>query len=211
MALVVPTITAYTVDDYREQMATVVACGAGRVHIDLTDDQFAHPATIALKDVQWPTGLTADIHLMYHKLEAVLPELIALAPHLVVVHAEASGHDAEALTHLHQHGIAVGLALLPQTSVGSVRSLLDNCDHVLIFSGALGRFGGTVDFSLLSKVRALRELKPGLEIGWDGGITADSAPQLAKGGVDVLNVGSAIQRANKPENVFRALTNLVHD
>jgi ribulose-phosphate 3-epimerase len=60
---------------------------------------------------------------------------------------------------------------------------------VLIFSGKLGHFGGHADLDLLDKVRQLKEIKPTLEIGWDGGVNDQNAAELAHGGIDVLNAG----------------------
>jgi ribulose-phosphate 3-epimerase len=58
---------------------------------------------------------------------------------------------------------------------------------------------------LLNKVTELRKLKPELEIGWDGGINVDNAKQLSEGGVDVLNVGGAIQKAEDPKAAYDKL------
>ncbi|MGI0133798.1 MAG: hypothetical protein ACREBW_02415, partial [Candidatus Micrarchaeaceae archaeon] len=85
----------------------------------------------------------------------------------------------------------------------------DMIDHVLIFSGHLGHFGGSADTRLLAKVRELRSLKPSVEIGWDGGVNATNAAELAAGGVDVLNVGGFIQHAVNPVQAYSYLEDLV--
>lgn len=202
--LVVPTVTAYTVDEYHDQMSVVASSGASHVHIDLTDDVFASPMTIGLHDVWWPEDIQADIHVMYQRVTDVLPELIALMPRSVTVHAEADD-VAGVLAHLHDHDIAAGIALLQTTTVKRAAELVRMADHVLIFSGSLGSFGGTADLSLLRKVPELHAINPHLTIGWDGGVSATNVRQLVDGGIDVLNVGGAIQRANRPDNAYRDL------
>src|SRR5690606_29724349 len=95
-------------------------------------------------------------------------------------------------------GIAVGVALLAKTPVEVIEPALSEIDHVLVFSGSLGHFGGRANTHLLTKVLHLKQLKPSLEIGWDGGINDKNAAVLAAGGVDGLNTGASIHHAIAP-------------
>jgi ribulose-phosphate 3-epimerase len=125
------------------------------------------------------------------------------------VHAEADGDFFGFANRMHRHGIEVGLALLPQTGVESIRPALRELDHVLIFSGNLGYQGGSkADFRLLKKVVTLRALKPSLEIGWDGGVNDQNVGDLVRAGVDVLNVGGFIQHAPNAAQAFAKLESL---
>lgn len=162
---------------------------AHRLHIDLSDGVFAPQKLIDIENIWWPGGVRADLHVMYQRPLDHLEALVALQPQLVIIHAEAEGDFEVFAETLHRHGIETGVALLPETSVDAIRPALPLIDHVLIFSGELGHFGGHADLNLLDKVRQLRELKPTLEIGWDGGVNDQNAGQLAHGGVDVLNAG----------------------
>lgn len=182
---------------------------AERIQIDLGDGVFT-TKSIAIGDVSWPDGVQADIHLMYQKPLTVVPELIALHPAMVILHAEAE-EIVTVMKYLREHGIGIGLALLQQTSVTSVSEMIRLSDHVLIFSGSLGSFGGKADLSLLGKVPQIRSINQHIEIGWDGGANLDNVAALSRGGIDVLNVGSAIQKANHPENAYRALVRAVAD
>lgn len=162
---------------------------AHRLHIDLSDGVFAPQKLIDIENVWWPGGVRADLHVMYQNPSDHLQELIALQPQLVIVHAEADGDFGGFADALHHHGIEAGVALLPDTSVDSIAPALPLIDHVLIFSGSLGHFGGHADLGLLEKAKQLRQLKPTLEIGWDGGVNDQNAAEIAKAGVDVLNAG----------------------
>jgi len=207
MSLICPTVLAATVEDFDDQLGAI-ASFAERIQIDLGDGQFT-TATLPLDDTHWPEDVQADIHLMYDQVLPVLPKLIAMQPHMVILHAEISDDVAVAFEHLHEHGIAVGIALLQATEVESARDLIAQADHVLVFSGSLGSFGGTADLGLLRKVSQIRAIKHGIEIGWDGGANIDNARQLRDGGIDVLNVGGAIQKANRPENAYRELVRII--
>jgi ribulose-phosphate 3-epimerase len=202
MSVICPTVTAKTVDEYREQLETITSFSS-RIHIDLGDGIFT-THLIDISDIWWPSGVSADVHLMYEKTNDALHALAALKPNMVIIHAES--HDPfGAIDYLRQHSITVGITLLQDTSVLEAHELIKLSDHVLVFSGSLGSFGGHVDYSLLSKVKAIRDIQPDIEIGWDGGINTDNVRTLVDGGVDVLNVGGAIQKANHPENAYRDL------
>jgi len=131
--------------------------------------------------------------------------MLDLRPQLIIVHAEAEGDFMRFAEEAHRNGVEVGVAIQQDTQPDILRPALPLIDHVLIFSGKLGFFGGEADLSLLKKAKRLRELKPQLEIGWDGGVNADNAHKLADGGVDVLNSGGFIQKADNPAKAYEQL------
>lgn len=209
MGSICPTVLADNPDEYREQMEAI-ATFAHRIQIDLGDGIFT-TKTVDVTDVWWPEGMSADIHLMYQMPIETVKLLVQKKPHMIILHAEATGDIAETLTYIQQHGVLAGVALLQPTAVEAVRSVIERADHVLIFSGSLGSFGGTADLSLLRKVPQIRAIRSDIEIGWDGGANATNATQLSEGGVDVINVGGAIQKAIRPENAYRVLERQVCD
>lgn len=72
----------------------------------------------------------------------------------------------------------------------------------MVFSGRLGRFGGTASLMQLEKIRLIKPINSNLEIGWDGGVTTDNAYSLVQGGVNVLNVGGAIKSQRSTSRVY---------
>jgi pentose-5-phosphate-3-epimerase len=75
----------------------------------------------------------------------------------------------------------------------------------MIFSGELGKHGGTASMMQLEKVRLIRAIRQDVEIGWDGGVNIENAYSLAQGGVDVLNVGGTIAGAVDPKSAYDTL------
>lgn len=207
MAIICPTVTATEPHEYREQLERVASL-SDRLHIDLADGVFAPVKLIDLKHIWWPEGKHVDIHLMYESVAPFTEELLKLRPDLLIVHAESAGKFYDIAKPFREKGIKVGVALLAETPVERIVDALENIDHVLLFSGDLGHFGGHANMSLLSKVRELRKLKPGIEIGWDGGINEDNINKLVVGGIDVLNVGGAIQRASDPAQAYATLKSI---
>jgi len=207
-ATICPTVLAGTPEEFRNQVNRISQF-ATRIHIDLADGLFAPTKTIPIDQVWWPGGVRADLHVMYQKPFEQYRTFLSLTPQMVIVHAESEGNFVPFAELMHRHGIEVGVALKPETPVSLIRPALEWIDYILIFSGNLGHFGGQADTSLLGKVQELRQLKPQLEIGWDGGINNTNAQVLARGGVDVLNVGGFIQHAADPRMTYNMLARSV--
>lgn len=208
MTVICPTVLADNPHQYREQIERV-APFATRIHIDFADGTLTDSKTPSLDQAWWPHTMQADLHIMYKNPGEYLDAIIPLNPRMVIVHTEAEGDFVAMADALHQAGIQVGLALLPKTTVESIRKHIGAVDHVLIFSGSLGHFGGTADFDLLDKVAEIRKLKNNLTIGWDGGINAINVERLSAGGIDVLNVGGFIQRSENPLAAYQELEKLL--
>lgn len=207
-SLICPTVLANDAKTYDVQMHRVSSF-AKRIQVDLMDGEFASPKSVPLHKVWWPHHVKADIHLMYQRPMDYLPELIKLQPHMVIFHVEAMFHHMHMAAELHKEGILAGLAILPETPVKNIEQILSSFDHLLIFSGNLGHFGGKADLSLLKKAQEAKLHHPDLEIGWDGGVSSENAEQLAQGGIDVLNVGGAIQKADDPRAAYDALVETI--
>lgn len=209
MATICPTVTAYDQHQYREQMELIEPF-AKRIHIDLMDGEFAPTVSPTPDQIWWPPKLVADIHIMYQRPAEHLDQLIRLKPHLIVIQFEADVDHAAFAAKLQKAGIKAGLGLLQDTTVESVKNILDSFDHVMVFSGNLGHHGGSaVDFGLLDKVHEVRQLRPDIEIAWDGGVNDTNARQLVEGGADVLNVGGFIHTAENPSAAYAKLETVI--
>ncbi len=182
---------------------------ASRIQIDLTDGEFALPRSINPVQAWWPVGIVADIHLMFRRPLSHIETLVSMKPNTVIIHGEAAGDLKGMAEHLQKLGIKSGVALLPDTSVESVKNLIKITDHVLLFAGKLGSFGGHADMHILEKVAQVQKINPKVEIGWDGGANEGNAAILARAGVNVINVGSTIQKSEKSREVYEHLVKLV--
>lgn len=208
MAVICPAVLASSDEEYAAQMHGVAEFAA-RVQIDLMDGELAKTKSISLNKIWWPTLLQADIHLMYQRPMECLKELVSLRPHMVIIHAEAEVHHMHFAAELHKEEIKVGLAVLPETKIDSVENILHSFDHLLIFSGNLGKFGGETDLNLLQKAKQVRAHHEDIEIGWDGGVNDQNAQVLIEGGVDVLNVGGFIQNSGDARDAYDKLVEVI--
>lgn len=208
MSVVVPCLLASTKEELIAQQARMPF--AKRLHIDVMDGQFAPHEGIGLADITWPDGVQADIHLMHQDPTVSYQTLVALRPARVIIHAEAQGDLMTLVQALQKEGIAVGVALMRSTVPADFTELIGAADHVLVFSGNLGEYGGTANMLQIEKVRLIRAINPEVEIGWDGGANVSNAYTLSLGGIDVVNVGSALAKADDPAEVYRRLDFEVH-
>lgn len=204
MTDICPAILATYPEEYKRQIERV-APFATRLHIDIADGVFAPNKTVGASDVWWPGGMRADIHVMYRRPIEIIDTLIALGPQLVIVHAEAEGDFMTLAKQLHYHGIEAGVALLPKTPVDLIKPALDIVDHVMIFGGDLGHYGGQADLGLLEKAKQLRSLSKRVEIGWDGGVTDQNIKALVEGGIEVVVSGGFIQKASDAKQAYDTL------
>ena len=206
MAVICPTITATDQTIFTKQLKEVQSITT-RIHFDVSDGVFSPAKLIAPQNIALPDGVSADIHVMYQNPGDIIETLIAHRPQLIIFHIE-SEHIDDAIDHVSGTGIKVGLAVLQDTPASAIRPYIEKIDHVLIFSGDLGHFGGKVDLSLLSKIEEIKNWRAELEIGWDGGINSETIGALVVGGVDVLNVGGAIHNQPNPGDALRNLQDI---
>lgn len=206
MPQIVPTITAFSPEQYKEQLDRINF--APRIHLDFTLNDLAPSRTVNLIQAYWPEKTNVDIHLMYKNPVEHLETLISLAPRLVILHAEADGDLPKLFKQLKAVDIRTGIALLPDTSTQSTKALIKLVDHVLIFGGRLGYQGSELQTDQLPKIKQVKDIAS-VEVGWDGGVHDGNVTEVAKAGADVINVGGFIQKAHDPKATFEKLQSLV--
>lgn len=204
MSEIVPTILSETPDDYKLQVQKIHPF-ARRVHIDITDGDFAPSFTIDESHIWWPEEWVIDIHAMVASPEQHVDKLIALKPSLIIFHVESSQNLLPVIQKIKQQNISAGVALLRTTVPADVSDIIKAVDHVMIFSGELGQYGGKASMMQLEKVRLIKNINKSVEIGWDGGVNIENAFTLSQGGIDVLNTGGAIQKAADSKAVYDEL------
>lgn len=207
MSIICPAILAENLQDFEQQSKNVVA--AKRLHIDLTNSTITANTSISLEQVSWAKSQFADLHVMYKNPSDYLATIVKLNPNLVVVHASKVENLHAFIEKLKQADIKAGLAVEPEISIDSIKQYIPNIDHVLIFSGDLGHFGGTANLKLLDKANQIKKINSNIEIGWDGGVNDQNVAQIVEAGVDVINVGGFIQKSTNPAEAFTKLASIL--
>ena len=203
MSIICPTVLAQNKEDFASQLSKIDF--ANRIQIDVMDGIFIANKSIELSEIKPILDKIVDLHVMYQNPQEYLAEFVRLKPSMVIVHAESNADIPKLASDLREHGIKTGLALLQDTSVESVSYLFPHIQHLLIFSGDLGKFGGQADLGLLVKIEQAKKLTRFLEYGWDGGANEQNVSDMAQAGVDVINVGGAIQNAENAKATYEQL------
>lgn len=208
-ATIVPCVTVATPDEYKQSLERIHLF-AQRVHVDISDGSFAPVTLIDPSQIWWPQGWLVDVHAMVAQPSKYIPQLLTLKPHMITLHVEATEDLLPLLQQIKQVGVRAGIALMRVTVPSDVAPLIEASDHVMIFSGDLGKYGGTASMMQLEKIRLIKNINAAVEIGWDGGITIENAFSLMQGGVEVFNVGGAIQKAADPKAAYDKLVQEVN-
>lgn len=209
MSVIAPAILVDTPEAYKASIDRYHPF-AQRVHIDLCDGEFTPTFTVGVDQLWWPQEWTVDIHAMVARPIEYIDALTALKPHTLIFHVEAVADIVPVLQRVKQAGVRAGIALQRPTVPATVEAAIKEADHVMVFTGTLGQYGGTASLMQLEKVRLIKAINPSVEIGWDGGVNADNAYTLTQGGVDVLNVGSAIASAAEPGQAYATLVSEIN-
>lgn len=204
MSAIAPAVTVENDDLYKKSIERLTPF-AERVHIDVSDGEFAPTFLVPEDRLYWPANWTVDVHAMVARPSEHVQQIVAKKPNMIIFHAEAQEDLTQLIQYVRQQGVKAGLALQRQTVPSTVGKLIQIVDHVMIFSGTLGYYGGTASLMQLEKVRLIRAISPNVEIGWDGGVTVENAFTLKQGGVDVLNVGGTIAKSDDPAEMYKKL------
>ena len=201
---IVPAILTDNKQDYRTQIERINVF-TRRVQIDISDGSLTPAQTLDITNIWWPKNWDADLHIMSKYPSNLLDTILKLNPSLCILHAEAEEDLLPTFQALKDAGIKTGVAILPSTFPGNIKPYIDAADHALIFAGQLGVQGAPADLMQMEKIPLVRNMKPEIEIGWDGGANITNVRALAHADLDVINVGAAIASAPNPAEAFQTL------
>lgn len=177
-----------------------------RAQVDVSDGTLpASIATVPDTAVWWPKEWMVDIHLMVAQPSAHVPILLKLMPNLVILHSEAQEDLLPIFAALKNKEIKVGVAISQSVYPGTIKEVIEQADHAMIFSGNLGQNGGEANLLQLEKIRIIKRINAAIEIGWDGGANLQNVRTIAQAGVNVINVGSAIANSQDPAKAYADL------
>ncbi len=150
-----------------------------------------------------------DVHLMISDPDRFVEAFAEAGAATLTVHAEVLPHLHRTLTFVRSLGCRAGVALNPSTPVVALEEIAENVDQVLVMSVNPGFGGQTFIRRSIPKIRAVRALLDAAgsaaPIEVDGGIDADTAPQVVAAGAEILVAGSAVFRTPDPAAAVRAL------
>ena len=182
------------------------------VQFDFMDGQFVPSRSVTWEHLaNLEMKLSWEAHLMILHPESWLEDLRQAGAQKVVLHYEAAPSPGEVISQARRLDLKVGLAVNPETSVSTFLPLADEVDSVLFLSVHPGFYGSKFIPEVLDKIAEFRSAKPDMEIGIDGGIKEGNIARIARAGVDVIYVGSAVFLQPQPAESYRHLVTLAQE
>ncbi len=179
------------------------------VQVDIMDGRFVPSNSVACRDVVAAgPKLRWEAHLMVRQPEEQLHCFAMAGAEKIVFHFEATSCPLRIIKLIRHLGVKVGLAVNPELPLTTTLSLADSMDSVLFLTVHPGFYGAKFLPEVLDKVVELRDRRPNLEIGVDGGIKEGNIAEVASLGLDYICVGSAIFVQPDPAEAFRRLQSL---
>lgn len=210
-----PSLYAADFAQLGEQIQHLLNAGARIFHFDVGDGHFVEPITmgpVVLRSIA-PTihagGGVIDVHLMVTNPEHHFEQMKAAGGDSVTFHVEASEEPWTSISLARSHGLAVGVAFNPETSVNDAVAASLGADLVLCMSIHPGYSGQALMLDALPRLRDLRsQLHERVVVQVDGGITQENVRMVREAGAEAIVAGTAIFGR---EDLNRAYLRLVRE
>ncbi len=212
MTEISPSILASDFSILKDEIARV--SNADYLHLDVMDGRFVPNITFGpglIKSLRPHSELSFDTHLMIESPEKYIKEFAEAGSDFITVHAEASKHLHRVIQKIKQNNCLAGIALNPATSLKEIEYILPDIDLLLIMTVNPGFGGQELIPEMFYKINKASKLiaknNYQIKIAVDGGVKLDNLNKFLKNGTDIIVAGSAVFKADNPEQKVEEFKN----
>ncbi|WP_314800025.1 ribulose-phosphate 3-epimerase [Alloprevotella tannerae] len=213
--IVSPSLLSADFGHLADDIAMLNRSEADWYHLDVMDGVFVPNISFGFPVMEAMAKLATkplDVHLMIVQPEKFVTQVADLGAKIMNVHYEACTHLHRTVQQIKAAGMMAGVTLNPHTPVSLLEDIIGDLDLVMLMSVNPGFGGQKFIGHAVEKTRRLKQLIQAngastlIEI--DGGVNRTTGKLLADAGADVLVAGSAVFKAQDPEEEIRALKHL---
>lgn len=210
--IVSPSLLSADFGHLADDIAMLNRSEADWYHLDVMDGVFVPNISFGFPVMEAMAKLATkplDVHLMIVQPEKFVTQVADLGAKIMNVHYEACTHLHRTVQQIKAAGMMAGVTLNPHTPVSLLEDIIGDLDLVMLMSVNPGFGGQKFIEHAIEKTRRLKQLIQAngastlIEI--DGGVNRTTGKLLADAGADVLVAGSAVFKAQDPEEEIRAL------
>ena len=210
--IVSPSLLSADFGHLADDIAMLNRSEADWYHLDVMDGVFVPNISFGFPVMEAMAKLATkplDVHLMIVQPEKFVTQVADLGAKIMNVHYEACTHLHRTVQQIKAAGMMAGVTLNPHTPVSLLEDIIGDLDLVMLMSVNPGFGRQKFIEHAVEKTRRLKQLIQAngastlIEI--DGGVNRTTGKLLADAGADVLVAGSAVFKAQDPEEEIRAL------
>ncbi len=215
MRIVSPSVLSANFGHLEQEVQMLESSAAEWLHFDVMDGSFVPNISFGfpiLRHIKSCTSrLTLDVHLMIVQPERYLQRFIDAGADVLTFHLEATSNVKRCIDIIRKGGAKVGLSIKPGTDIELLREYIPFIDLVLIMSVEPGFGGQSFIESSLDRAHRVKEMiaesNANVIIEMDGGLSSKNSGTAYTAGVDVVVAGSAIFKAEDPQEEILKIIN----
>ncbi len=209
---IAPSMLAADFARLAEHVVEVESAGAEVLHLDVMDGHFVPNISYGapvIASIRKQSKMFFDAHLMIEEPKRYAEEFVKAGCDHITFHIEVTDEPRAVVKHIRELGVSVGVCLNPTTEIGTIESIIEQVDMVLVMSVWPGFGGQSFITDVLPKVAELRtRLGDHQRLELDGGVDAKTITEAAKAGADTFVAGTAIFGKPDPGAAYAELLEL---